>query len=511
MSVYLGGCAGCGPCSGKWKALAAKVFWYGYEGYFSTIDQSAMTGGCGAGCDYSAATSSPPTRYLQRKIRISGATDVVSTSWDWDGSAWVIGTPIGFHIAGHDNGTWTIDKRKGDVFVGDDCSFDYVESTEAGGGGYCPGDVVLSGIIGIAGIDVFSKWRNLEYRCGTYTSPGASCFPGGSASDLIDWLTNEHTLSGTVTATVDTQTDNHVGFDASQSYTYGPIDAPSTPGSPGDSICRQTVATSSLSVKIDLSSPYGWDALVGECVGLLGSYGFNLYPWRSFDEINSACQSIPMLKYNSRFDSSGTGSFESCDYANDPTFDGSVLGGPEAMIPADFAIPWGASANFTASTYFGGTLTMVKWAMRQGKYKPFGWQVDAPKTWNFMFQQWSGNLCSLDATYECEDWTGAEGYVMCISPNTESWITVGHQFAFPIASVLQPEIGERNNGGVWQAVCRDSVPDTYDAFDPDNPVEPLCSRNCPTADAGPTPCTATSIGDCPGDGGSWNIPLDNWP
>lgn len=519
MSIYLGGCDGCGPCGGKWKALAARINWAAFEGFLSTVDQGVMTGGCGAGCDYTAATNDPPTRYLRQTINITGIETNSMSNWFWDGAAWVVEDAGTFSLTCHDNGTFTYDKRKGDTLP-TGCSYAFDIASE--GGGNC-----LDGTnIGLNGLnsDTFQLWRFLAWRCGAFTATGGSGgFTGGSAADLISFLTGGGTFSGT-TATIDAVTDSHVGFDAVSHFSYGPVAAPGSPGTPGQRVCRSVNFDATLSVKIDLSLPYGWQDAVDECSNLLDSNSFDLYPWRDESEILSpTCQSIPMLRYNSLYADAG---FVACDHIL--ALDGRVLGGPSEMIPADFPIPWGAYAAFNGRGAAGGNIYMVKWAMKQGSYLPFGWQVSAPKLWNFMLQQWSSNFCSLVNTYECQTEVGGENYVMCISPNLETWITFGTQFYFPAEAVLQGMIGERNNGGAWQALCRDSVPDSYGLYwdegsfqwkrisdnvpqnpDADTPTEASCEQGCPTTSPGT--CSGPGIGFCPGDGGEIVIPANNWP
>ncbi len=503
MKHYLQTCGPCGPCGGKWIGVLAKVIWYGNEGYFSTAT-------CG-GCDYSANDSegSASHRYLKLVTACSGSATYTQTFWQWNGSSWEIDEPTPISYTGNKSGSYQIDRLRGDTFVSG-CTD--TEAYDDSGGFTSTGQVPITlGPIGTTntGSRTVFHWEALQYRCGLYTSLSAdtSYFQGGDVAALEDYLTTGGLASGTVVFHEDTVSDDHIGFTITQDDLMGPFDSPvGDPGGGPTRVLRSSHIEGDLSVSFDLSDVFDFQDLCNQAAGLLGTYPMNTNPF--YDETNT-CQTVHMVRHNYNPGGVWNGGV-ACDYVPNPIYDGGVLGVPGATpLDPDINIPWGAFKRFIpdSNPLNGGILYMAKWAMRQGCYKPLGWQDAATKVWSFLLQTWGFKFCELEASYSCENKTGADKFVMCVSPSGETWAN-GETF-WPF-NTTPWDGGERaggssDGGELEQAVCRDSIPDPWNtethACDPmiavvEVPVEPTCECGCPDG-ADTFRCSAPLFGDCP--------------
>ncbi len=268
--------------------------------------------------------------------------------------------------------------------------------------------------------------------------------------------------------------------------------------------------------------PYTFEDVYNDAVTLLAYFPFNALPFRPVEDAKFDCHSIPMLRYN---DSGLVSHGEDwCDHTNDPAYDGSILGKPgDTPVVPDINVPWGALAVFNPTTSPGpdalnaGVLHLQKWAMRQGS---FGYQDGAAKTWNYLLQTWTQNFCLGTSSYTCNNETGGDGFVMVITPNDEivDGFAFGHVWKFQEQGARFDQIGERLQGVLWQAVCRDSVNDKYNVethecgdhvLEDALAVEPSCGCDCPTADV--YDCGFPDPLSCPCDPVQLCIADDDWP
>ncbi len=515
MAWFQSKCVPCGPCGGKWIAAIAKAHWWGYEGNLSTVT-------CGADCDYSAIGAGTPSRYLQRQVNITTSWASSNTRWIWDGvgMVWTFESFGVGSLTGVNQWTHTISPHKGDGPI-TGCTQSVVVDGDLTIG--CDSPFTVLGILD--GLDfvgqIIFDWQNFGYRCGAYTElrHGAHVyFGGGSASDLTDFLINA--VSGfpntEAVITITPVTDTLLQFTVTWHHTYSNLTPPPDPS--GSGTCRTSTIDASLSFAITLSSPYTFEDVYGDCAGLLTYYPFKDKTFRSREDAILNCHDIPMLRYNDHAPNIGD---DVCSYVPDPTYDGSVLGADGSVVP-DINIPWGAMAQYVPNASPGptdimaGTLYLQKWAMKQGKYQPFGWQDGAAKTWQFMFQTWIVKVCLAVEEYDCRNETGAENFVMVITPNDESsdGFPSGHLFKFQEEGAAFDDIGERLQGNNWQAVCRDSAPDKHDdscvSVNADAiAVEPSCDCDCPTQFV--FDCIRPDPLDCPCAPVEWCLEPDNWP
>ncbi len=507
-------CCGCG---GKWQAALAKVNWWGFEGYLSTVNCPSGT------CDYSAIGAGPPARYLRKQVDITTSWANSNTRWIWDGFAWQVEAFGVGSLSGHNQFTWTLDRHIGDGPV-TGCTQSVVKDGDLTIG--CDSPFIVSGIIDGLDFDgqIIFDWENFGYYCGNYTplSHGAHVyFPGGNAVDLTNFLIGAGSGFPNTEAvvTITPVTDTELQFTVTWHHEYSNLTPPASHADSGT--CRTSIVDASLSFHITLSNPYTFEDVYNDAVTLLAYWPFKTQPFRSREDAILNCHSIPMLRYN---DNAGLIDFEEgwCSHTNDPAYDGSVLGKPgDPQLPPDINCPWGALAAFVPGTAPGpdalnaGTLYLQKWAMRQGSYLPFGWQFGAAKTWNYLLQTWTIIGCTSTSSYTCNNETGAAGFVMVISPNDEivDGFVNGHVWKFQEQGARFDQIGERLVGNLWQAVCRDSAPDKYPdcvAVEGDGPpVEPSCGCDCPTQFA--FDCIRPFELDCPCAPVELCLEPDNWP
>ncbi len=506
FSTPYGGCIrpACPPTpecgGGKWNAAQAQLFWYGWEGYLQKDLGCPET--CPDDCPDNHTAEDPchcckygGTKYLRRSVNI--AIDYVASSalcvynncvggelgdFQWN----QCGKTTTLHS--HNISTTTVDRRNGKqtisgvdhlagsysvVETGDCCSSDLCGGYEgttprllSPGGGGCA--------------DWVDVWADLSYRCGRFNNLNDGC--GTSIGDefTIAGMIAMFAASGagTVTPTVATVTDSKLTLVVNWDFDYVDPDGPDCPEGPGDPyqvICKATHIHATLSVTIELGSPYTFEDCVAEAESLLGNYSLSHTPFKDMPGCSVSWYAgpdsteIPLLTYDAD--------------------DGHVVHGYVRGATYETPVPltWGAFRGFFPG-FGSGTVVVQKWAMRQDCFRPYGWQDDPPatKTWNYLLQYYHFDFCDGAATYSCADKTGADRFVMCISPNGETW-TNGHTWPMPTVQ------GERTYGDMGQAVCKDATADTWPASDPTIFIEPHCDPDCPNSGA----CAAPATGGCP--------------
>jgi hypothetical protein len=270
-------------------------------------------------------------------------------------------------------------------------------------------------------------------------------------------------------------------------------------------------------VSLDLSDIYTYTAYEAFTYGLLNTFKLNEHPFKDMPECvfpvewsaGPTSQAIVLLKYaDVGCCSSGN---VPASYVCDPAADGSIIQSwvRGATDETPTPLQWGAFQEFVP-VGLGGVLTVQKWAMRQGKFLPYGWQDDAAKNWTYLLWKGAADLCTGDAFFTCETKAGYAGKVLCISPNHDFGQTEENT-AWMGTYVYIPE---RNNGGpLWQGVDTDADCDRYPSCyptdcngAPDDIIytEPSsCDCRCGTPNT--LNCASFGLGVCPFE------PADNWP
>lgn len=491
MSIFLsGGCFGCGPCGGKWNAAQAVHFWHGFEPFTSLVT-------CGRVCTGDPATSTPlygGSKYLRRRVFVNLVQSQVNSRWIYDGLVWNFDSGSLTYSATHDV-TTTINKYSG-------CQTQTGGVTETGPSGNgnifdCNGDAVSGwfiapysgGVIGI--VKPVNVWATLAYLCNSY-----ACFDGNGTLYASGPTIAGNAPPGTLSEDVPSAT--HLGFrwSADSSFT-SPTNPPGTPPTdspaPGTVVCASVIYHFSVEVEIDLSMEHDYSMFVFDVETLLSNYNLQSTEWKDMPTCPSgwlagpSSTAMPLLSY-----------LGGCDADPDGTVVFSYVRGTD-MSP--IFLTWAGFDRFDVQGD-SGYYTVQKWAMRQGKYKPWRWQDGFSKLWKFLLLQWTANFCTGEASFGCENKTGGEWFVFCVSPNAD--FPLGHNFWF--SSTFLPE---RVAGNDRQMICKDAMADTYPdpscAATPLVPfvaVEPVsCNDTCPDNVC----CAPPGAGQCPP-----NVP-DNFP
>jgi hypothetical protein len=496
MAGWLLNCKPCGPCGGKWNAAQAQMFWQGSEPFTSLVTCSPV---CPGGPILGGS------KYLTKRVYVSLQYSQDNSRWVYDGMTWNFESGF-LHYAAVDDNTTTKDRLSG-------CPHPTGSRTETGPTasgslfdctGVNPTGWYITPYPGPGGgtIKPLDVWGQIVYHCASY-----ACFDGfgniyASGPNIVanapaDWTVVE-----------DTPTAIHLGFLATRDYvytnpTYPPGTPPSYAGSVGEVVCAHVEVHHKVQVTIDLSSEYTYASLVGETYALLSYYNLRLTDFKDMPVCPSgwsagpSSTAMPLLtrKYTV------TPANVPLDYVCPDGIDGSVVFGyVRGTEESPAQLTWGAFEQFDASGE-EGQMTVQKWVMRQGKYKPWRWQDVFPKTWRFLLLQWTADFCSGAATFHCDNKTGGEAFVMCVSPNADFPPVNTFWFSTPFSP-------ERIFGNDRQMLCKDSMSDTYP--DPScsatpissDAVEPIdCDNTCP----GITCCAAPGAGSCPPN------PPDDWP
>lgn len=460
-------------CGGSWNAAQARLNWHGWEGFLS----DKICGGCKYG----------GTKYLSRHLSVAILHAVAMGYWAWEVTAGIgawVAHECSESYGAHNDNTTTVDRRSGcPIPSGSYSSPPYVSTC----GGCAPGENGLAFLlpascntgggqtIDFAPVDI---WSRFDYHCNQYIGIQDPCnnayYTTGDFSGIAGCFP-------TAVVTQDTVTDTHIGFSAVLEIHNSPQwpSPPSGDGTIGQVVCGYTDISDSIVVSVTLGTPYSFDDLVSECVTLLNNWPLTTTP---FHDGPGPCSPVPLLTY----DNGGC-----CTAANVPlgttcAYDGHVIGAPGGIPQfVSDGIQYGAFIRFDP-VGDSGAITIQKWAQRQRNFRQYGWQDTPPraKLWNYLFTQYTLNFCpdaSPNATYSCSNNTGADEFVMCLSPNVTDVFTNGlRQWA---SSPFPEGGGERTNGSMWQGICRDVVGDTWPASDPSIYIEPNCGRDCPDATA----------------------------